>query len=159
MNTPARPCPCGLGATFDACCGRYITLGANPPTAEALMRSRFTAFALGDTAYLRHSWHPLTCPDTLELDPRIEYTSLTVTDTTKGSLFDAEGTVSFIARGVQRSHNKSGNKGNKHHRDNRHRIDNKHSRDKTDAHEFTQREHSRFLRHEGRWVYLDGTEF
>ena len=44
-------CPCGLGDDYDACCGR-LHAGAPALTAEALMRSRYSAFAVGDAAYL-----------------------------------------------------------------------------------------------------------
>lgn len=37
-------CPCGSSRAFDECCGPIIA-GAPAPTAEALMRSRYTAFA------------------------------------------------------------------------------------------------------------------
>ena len=46
-----RPCPCGSGSAFDDCCGPYLG-GAPAPTAVALMRSRYTAFALGDEDHL-----------------------------------------------------------------------------------------------------------
>ena len=55
----AQGCPCGSGLSLQACCGRFLTGGAEPfgaPTPEALMRSRFTAFALGDEAYLLGTW-------------------------------------------------------------------------------------------------------
>src|SRR5262245_46480935 len=44
-------CPCGLRLEYEACCGRYHR-GAPAPTPEALMRSRYTAFARGLWAYL-----------------------------------------------------------------------------------------------------------
>ena len=44
-------CPCGLGDDYDACCGR-LHAGAPAPTAEALMRARYSAFAVGDAGYL-----------------------------------------------------------------------------------------------------------
>jgi len=65
---PTDPCPCGTGRSFAQCCGAALS-GAHPaPTAEALMRSRYTAFALRDTAYLLASWHTSTRPATLDLD-------------------------------------------------------------------------------------------
>ncbi|MBB5609680.1 MULTISPECIES: YchJ family protein [unclassified Janthinobacterium] len=54
-------CPCG-GAAYAVCCGPYITGAALPPTAETLMRSRYTAFTLRDEAYLRATWHASTRP-------------------------------------------------------------------------------------------------
>ena len=59
--------PVRLGRSYDACCGP-IHDGAPAPTAEALMRSRFSAFALGLTPYLLTSWHPSTRPASLEPD-------------------------------------------------------------------------------------------
>ncbi len=57
----AAPCPCG-GATFATCCEPFLTGNAVPPTAETLMRSRYTAYTRGDEAYLRATWHPSTLP-------------------------------------------------------------------------------------------------
>ena len=60
------PCPCGSGRALPQCCGPYLE-GARPaPTAEALMRSRYTAYALGAQAYLLATWHPSTRPSSLE---------------------------------------------------------------------------------------------
>ena len=51
-SAPPPACPCGSGDTLDACCGPRLS-GAKPAeTPEALMRSRYTAFATGDAAYL-----------------------------------------------------------------------------------------------------------
>ena len=44
-------CPCGSGLAYEACCGPIIA-GAPAATAEALMRSRYSAYA-------RHAYdHP-----------------------------------------------------------------------------------------------------
>ena len=53
-------CPCGLPAALADCCGRYHA-GAPAPTPEALMRSRYAAFAFGTPAgldYLVATHHP-----------------------------------------------------------------------------------------------------
>ncbi len=60
MKPPAT-CPCG-GPSYAACCGRYIDGAAIAPTAEALMRSRYTAYTLRKEAYLRATWHASTRP-------------------------------------------------------------------------------------------------
>ncbi|MFC5428407.1 YchJ family protein [Paraburkholderia denitrificans] len=77
----ARPadCPCGgaapnLKATakpprYAACCGRFIDAGALPETALELMRSRYTAYVLGESSYLRATWARETCPPDLDVDP------------------------------------------------------------------------------------------
>ncbi|WP_105104321.1 YchJ family protein [Microbulbifer pacificus] len=56
-------CPCCSHKPFTQCCGLYLSGQTYPSTAENLMRSRFTAYATGNLAYLRKSWHPDTCPD------------------------------------------------------------------------------------------------
>ena len=58
---PAAPCPCG-GPSFAACCGPFLEGHAAPPAAEALMRSRYTAYTLKDEDYLKATWHPSTRP-------------------------------------------------------------------------------------------------
>src|SRR4051812_32693665 len=58
---PPASCPCG-GASFATCCGPYLAGEAVPQTAEALMRSRYSAYTRRDEAYLRATWHPSTLP-------------------------------------------------------------------------------------------------
>ena len=62
-------CPCG-GASFDTCCGPFLSGAALPPTAEALMRSRYTAYTLKDEPYLLSTWHPSTCPTEPVIDEK-----------------------------------------------------------------------------------------
>lgn len=54
-------CPCG-GPSYAACCGPYIEGAAVPPTAETLMRSRYTAYGLRNEPYLLATWHASTRP-------------------------------------------------------------------------------------------------
>ncbi len=68
------------------------------PTAARLMRSRFTAFALGETGYLLATWHPSTRPPALTLDAATQWRSLHIADTVAGGEDDAEGIVEFVAR-------------------------------------------------------------
>jgi SEC-C motif-containing protein len=93
-------CPCGLGDDYASCCGRLHT-GTPAPTAESLMRSRYSAFAVGDAGYLLRTWHPSVRPRTLSLDPALRWTRLAVLETRDGGLFDAVGTVQFRAIYVQ----------------------------------------------------------
>lgn len=76
-------CPCTSGLPLEACCGRVLADHAAATTPEQLMRSRFSAFALGDTAHLLRTWHASTRPATLTLDDSIRWTRLDVerTDT------------------------------------------------------------------------------
>ncbi|MFD0022595.1 YchJ family protein [Streptomyces sp. NPDC058382] len=120
--TTDSPCPCGLPAEYGTCCGRLHAGGA-APTCEALMRSRYAAFAVRDAAYLLRTWHPTTRPEALDLDPGTRWERLEILGTTEGSAFHTTGTVTFRA----------------HFRDNG-RAGSLH-------------EQSRFVRHEGAWVY------
>jgi len=65
------PCPCGNALPYADCCARYH---AGPqhlqaPTAQALMRSRYSAFVMGLHDYLLATWHPSTRPASLDDDP------------------------------------------------------------------------------------------
>lgn len=81
---PQRPCPCCSGKAFDECCSIYLSGRAYPNKAEALMRSRFSAFATGNLAYLRQSWHPNTCPELTEDDLQTQWTRLEVIRSKQG---------------------------------------------------------------------------
>ena len=59
-GTPAV-CPCGSGKIFAACCGRLLTGSEQARTPEQLMRSRYSAYALGGYGeYLLQTWFPAT---------------------------------------------------------------------------------------------------
>ncbi len=90
------------------------------------MRSRYTAYATGDAGYIQHSWHPDTRPAELYIEPGITWTGLEVIDTERGRQLDADGIVEFVAHHV------------------------------ADGTARELRERSSFVRHEGRWVYVDG---
>ena len=63
----AMTCPCGSPRSFDSCCGPFHSGGErNPPTAEALMRSRYTAYARADIDYIARTLAPESRGD---LDP------------------------------------------------------------------------------------------
>ena len=97
-------CPCGLGLPYDDCCGRLHRGDATAATAELLMRSRYSAFAVGDAAYLLRTWHPSTRPRRLRLDDGEQWLRLEVLGRSTGGLLDTEGTVEFRAHarsGVQ----------------------------------------------------------
>ena len=89
-------CPCGTPRTYATCCGALIDDGAPAPTAEALMRSRYTAFTLGREAYLLATWHPSQRPATLDFEAGAKWLGLQV------KAFQATGAataeVEFVAR-------------------------------------------------------------
>lgn len=93
--TPTASCPCG-GETYAGCCGRYHA-GALPVSAEALMRSRYSAYVLGLTDYVHASWHASTRPprDDLAHDPACKWLGLEI----RAQHEDGDtATVEFVAR-------------------------------------------------------------
>lgn len=120
-------CPCGSGRTYAGCCGPLHGGTAHAATAEALMRSRYSAFVRADADYLLASWHPDTRPAHIDLDDaaRTRWLGLEV----KGHdvVDDDHATVEFVARW------KVGG-----------------------APAVRLHETSRFVREGGRWYYVDG---
>lgn len=89
-------CPCGLGEVYGECCGRWHR-GGDAPTAELLMRSRYSAYVVKDAGYLSRTWHSSTRPIEVDLTDSPVFTSLEVLETTGGSMFDNAGVVRFRA--------------------------------------------------------------
>lgn len=89
-------CPCGSGRRHGECCGPYLSGHALPPTAEACMRSRYTAYVLRNADHLFRTWHPLTRPDTIDVD-NITWTGLEILTTSRGRAGDTMGQVEFKA--------------------------------------------------------------
>ncbi len=90
-------CPCNTGLTYAECCGKYHAGGA-APTAETLMRSRFTAFVVRDADYLLRTWDPDTRPFELTLvDLPVQFYRLDILDVVGGGPLDREGVVEFEA--------------------------------------------------------------
>jgi SEC-C motif-containing protein len=118
-------CPCGTGETYQACCGPRHDGSVPAPTAETLMRSRYSAFARGDSGYLVATWDASTRPPAVDLDPERRWVRLEIVDVVDGGPFAEAGVVEFRA----------------HHRDGGARG--------------VQHERSRFVRRRGRWFYLD----
>ena len=128
MRSPLNalaPCPCGSGAAYGVCCGPLHD-GQPARTAEALMRSRYTAYAVGDLDHVFRTWHPRTRPNEIDPTPGLTWVGLDVLRTVAGGPDDETGVVEFRAR----SHSADG--------------------------EHVMHECSRFTRRAGRWVYLDG---
>ncbi len=128
MNKEINPCPCNSAKPFKDCCQPYLERVTNAPTAEALMRSRYTAFVLKNEAYLRYSWHPDNCPSVMHLNDDTRWLGLKIIRTSAGGIDDDTGEVEFIAR------SKRNGKASRLH------------------------ETSRFTRFKDRWVYIDGTQ-
>lgn len=73
----ADSCPCGSNTQLQGCCQPYLQ-GAKAPTPEALMRSRYTAFALNQPDYLLNTWYAATRPAHLPPDPDTQWKSLVI---------------------------------------------------------------------------------
>ena len=93
-------CPCRKKSEttdYADCCGRYHA-GARPaPTAQALMRSRYTAFVIQNGAYLLSTWHPSTRPPHMDFTPGQTWTQLKIVSTSHD---EARATVEFTARSL-----------------------------------------------------------
>lgn len=124
-------CPCESGKEYEACCGPVIRGSQTAPTAEALMRSRYSAFAKGEIEYLKQSLRPDQRADydpvaTQHWADKSEWLKLEIIETGAGGKDDEEGTVEFIASYRQ--------KGNTH----------------------VHHEVAHFSRRNGIWYYTDG---
>ncbi len=126
MNTTIIHCPCRTNQHYINCCGRYLDHGEVAATAENLMRSRYTAYALNREDYLLSTWHHKSRPMSLGLSnqPQNKWLDLTVKRHEQSSPNHA--TVEFVAR---------------------YKINGRAHR----LHEI-----SRFVSEEGRWFYVDG---
>ncbi len=99
-----QPCPCGRlkspgkPLTFNDCCGRYLDNFQNTPApdAEALMRSRYTAFVFERADYLLATWHVNHRPQTIEFDASVKWLGLEVREHCQQDATHAE--VEFVAR-------------------------------------------------------------
>lgn len=125
--TPASVCPCDDKTAYAACCGLWHA-GSRAPTAEALMRSRYSAYVLGLEDYLLATWHRDTRPSSLDLatqSPKPTWLGLSVKRHENPSPDTA--IVEFVAR-----MRIGGGKAERMHGV------------------------SRFVREDGRWFYVDG---
>jgi SEC-C motif-containing protein len=93
----ATGCPCGSRLGYDECCGPIVRNERWADTAEELMRSRYTAYVLGDVDHVFRSWHPATRPDDLAELPRVEWHGLEVLEVVDGGPGDDDGVVEFRA--------------------------------------------------------------
>ena len=98
MNLEGDACWCTSGAPKASCCEPYLQGTAAPQSAAALMRARYSAFVTEDADFLRRTWHPATCPSTLEFNPEQRWLGLKILHTQAGAAHDEEGEVKFAAR-------------------------------------------------------------
>jgi SEC-C motif-containing protein len=96
-------CPCGSNLSFDACCGPFLRGEAHAPTAEALMRSRYTAYTFKNIDYIANTFAPesrlkFNRQAATQWAEQANWLSLRVVSTEKGQAADQEGVVEFIAK-------------------------------------------------------------
>ncbi len=138
MTIPSKPsakdpCPCGLAHTFDSCCQPIIEGRTNASSAEALMRSRYSAHVVADVDYLINSWktdnpNQLSRRDIADWAQGSRWLGLQILDTTAGRDHETEGWVEFCA------------------------IFGGKDTPEVQLH----RERSRFIKHDGHWFYVEG---
>jgi SEC-C motif-containing protein len=125
-------CPCGTGLPLTDCCGPIVAGERPAPTAEALMRSRYTAYVQQNISYIAESHDPEKRDDfdesaTGDWARRATWLGLEIVSTEAGGEGDERGQVEFVAR----------------FRDDR-GLEHKHH------------ERSQFVRRNGRWYFQDG---
>lgn len=102
MDHADLKCPCGSGQAYAACCGALHQTFAREgklaaPNAEALMRSRYSAFVRDLRPYLLASWHPRTRPARLDApEPGLRWLGLDLKR--HQALDETHATVTFVAR-------------------------------------------------------------
>ena len=124
-------CPCGKGASLETCCGPYLDGSAQPETAEALMRSRYTAFATGNVDYVLATHDPdrvseIDRKNTEAWSKDSEWLGFELVSSENGGAADDAGVIEFVAhykvKGLSIDH----------------------------------RERAYFRKHGSRWVFVDG---
>lgn len=124
--TNSNLCLCGSGKLNAYCCGPYLDGTTSAPTAEALMRSRYVAYALGAKVYLLETWDAATRPASLNFDtePPLNWIGLSI------KRHELQGSDRAIVEFVARY--------------------------KIAGSAYRLHETSRFVRKDGHWFYVDG---
>jgi len=99
---PESACPCGSQKQLGACCLPYLERKVLAPTAEALMRSRYSAHVLMAIDYLWDTWSPTERIQSSKESiaawaSSCEWLGLKILETNAGQEHDKQGLVSFIA--------------------------------------------------------------
>jgi SEC-C motif domain protein len=90
-------CPCGSGQAFERCCRRFHK-GESPPTAEALMRARYSAYACGEIDFLVATGADPDREAIATWQRRALFVGLRIENVDAGQESDREGFVTFSAR-------------------------------------------------------------
>ena len=97
-----KPCYCGLGKEYEQCCEPILKDQKKAQTAEALMRSRYTAYTIADIPYLVQSTHPsqrhfYSATDLKRWALSSKWVRLEILSTEMGKASDTKGFVEFKA--------------------------------------------------------------
>ncbi|HNQ97586.1 MAG: YchJ family protein [Spirochaetales bacterium] len=98
-----KECPCGSGKNRADCCEPIIKGKTPAPTAEALMRARYSAYVLGEIPFIADSCvrgegdHEIDLEETKKWSKESEWHGLKIHAVTGGAASDSEGQVEFSA--------------------------------------------------------------
>ena len=100
MDNIPNHCPCGSNLKYAICCGKFHKGKLNAPTAEALMRSWYSAYVLDNPQYIFRTWDEKTRPTlpSLRESKSENFISLEILSTADCDLKNKEGTVEFVAK-------------------------------------------------------------
>lgn len=123
----SQACVCGSGLDYNNCCGPFHANTASAPTAETLMRSRYSAYVLRNSEYLDKTWDAGKRPAKIDFSKETAiWQGLTILSSKKGGSTDNKGVVEFKAFYQQ------------------------------DGEDCFLHEISRFIKTGSQWLYLDG---
>lgn len=96
-------CPCGSDKSYEECCGPFINGTEDAPTAETLMKSRYSAFVKAEIDYLYRTisndqQKDFNFEETEDWAKNSEWKGLEIIETVEGGAEDNKGTVEFVAR-------------------------------------------------------------
>jgi len=99
--SPESLCPCGTQLKYISCCGAFHH-GENPSTAEQLMRSRYTAYVVGNIEYIQSTTHPKLLKEfdfnaSKDWSEKAQWLGLKILHTENGGPNDSTGVVDFEA--------------------------------------------------------------
>lgn len=131
MEKKMSLCPCGSEKDYAECCEPYIRMEVPVPTAEALMRSRYSAYTLVEMDYLFETTHPSQREDydaegAKQWAESSEWLGFEILGREKGEENDSEGVIEFAAHFAQ------------------------------NGTRYTHHERSIFRKDEGKWYFFDG---
>lgn len=97
-----KTCPCGSGLVYSDCCEPFIRGQKNAPTAETLMRSRYSAYVEHEIEYIINSCiqdenDKIDIDQTRSWSEGSKWLGLNILSTEKGGPTDTEGVVEFEA--------------------------------------------------------------